>query len=232
MCLPLMAAAHLSPPGKGQAYIDGAPTSDWQLLLQMGDFERAVEDCDSVLGMKQDTKALLRRGMALAALDELPRAKDDFVNVLSMEPNNRCGIGVHAILCSKVASDPHPLRGPTLQSWTGRNASQSVMAAPCACCSGGSKALFAPSQLPGRSSVQRCRRELDIALSKSLCLILCGLMDSSCMLPIICSSSVLASVGPSQFQWAVSNIIIKQAGPVVLCDSMLTWAVVGQASQG
>ena len=57
--------------------------------VQMGDFERAVEDCDSVLGMKQDTKALLRRGMALAALDELPRAKNDFVHVLSMEPNNR-----------------------------------------------------------------------------------------------------------------------------------------------
>ena len=62
----------------------------------MGDFERAVEDCDSVLGMKQDTKALLRRGMALAALDELPRAKDDFVHVLTMEPNNRWAVRVRS----------------------------------------------------------------------------------------------------------------------------------------
>lgn len=57
--------------------------------LQMGDFGRAVEDCDRVLSMKKDPKALLRRGMALAALGDLGRAKDDFVNVLSLEPKNK-----------------------------------------------------------------------------------------------------------------------------------------------
>ena len=123
LCLPLTAADPLKGPGRGHSPCHNtnnvrAPTPDWQLCLQMGDFERAVEDCDSVLGMKQDTKALLRRGMALAALDELPRAKDDFVNVLSMEPNNRCGIYVHAELhCKEVAGRLHPLQELTLQIW-------------------------------------------------------------------------------------------------------------------
>ena len=53
-----------------------------------------------MLSMKRDTKALLRRGMALAALGELARAKDDFVHVLSVEPNNRwaCSLQTQRVL--------------------------------------------------------------------------------------------------------------------------------------
>ena len=55
-------------------------------------FAEAKDDCDSALSLELNVKTLLRRGTAWLGLQEIDSARKDFKHVLSLEPNNRCGM--------------------------------------------------------------------------------------------------------------------------------------------
>ena len=58
--------------------------------LKLGRFRQAMEDCDSVLNADAgNVKALLRRGTARQALEQLAEAAEDFRRVTELQPSNR-----------------------------------------------------------------------------------------------------------------------------------------------
>ncbi len=58
--------------------------------LKLGRFQEALKDCDSVLDADPgNVKALLRRGTAKQALEQLAEAADDFRRITELQPNNK-----------------------------------------------------------------------------------------------------------------------------------------------
>lgn len=57
--------------------------------LKLKQYTNVVQNSSLVLEGSVDVKALYRRGLALAAMKDFEAAKDDFVRVLDLEPNNK-----------------------------------------------------------------------------------------------------------------------------------------------
>lgn len=57
-------------------------------LIKMNEASRAIVKCDKAIEIKRTSKALFRRGQALLLGGNLRRAKDDFLEGRTLEPEN------------------------------------------------------------------------------------------------------------------------------------------------
>jgi tetratricopeptide (TPR) repeat protein len=63
--------------------------------LKNGDYRGSIQDCDFIINLQNDVKALLRRAMAYEALEDWANARDNYKRIMAIDPTVKgCSLGL------------------------------------------------------------------------------------------------------------------------------------------